>query len=168
MNQNTFRLRPAAREDEDFLWQILYEAIYVGPGEEPPPPSVLAEAAIAQYLNGWGRAHDHGWIAEDAVSGKAIGAAWLRLWQGDERGYGYYHPDYPELTIALLPEARGQGVGTALLEQLIAQARPLYPGISLSVSRSNPARRLYERMGFRTVQEDDHSLVMVLAFSPAM
>ena len=164
MKENRYLLRPACVEDEDFLWQILYQAIYVGPGEETPPHSILNEPGIAQYLQGWGREHDWGWIAEDP-SGQALGAAWIRRWQDQEQGYGFYREDIPELTIALLPESRGLGIGTALMNQLIDTAREQgYPGISLSVARENPARSLYQRLGFEEVGGDDHSLIMALTF----
>lgn len=166
MNETRFHLRLAAAADADFLWQILYEAIYVGPDEDPPPQSILNEPGIAQYLQGWGRGHDIGWIAEDGASGEPLGAAWLRRWQNGEQGYGFYREEYPELTIALLPEARGRGIGTALMEQLIHSAREHhYPGISLSVARENPARHLYQRLGFKEVGDDGHSVVMALTFS---
>jgi ribosomal protein S18 acetylase RimI-like enzyme len=162
---NTIFIRQANLNDESFLWEILYEAIYIPAGKDAPPRSVLEDPDVARYLLDWGREHDHGWIAEDFESGKPIGAAWLRLWDDDTRGYGFYDPTYPELTIALLPEARGQGIGTRLMEHLITEAHDAgYPGISLSVSCQNPARHLYERLGFRIVQEDEESVVMVLEF----
>jgi ribosomal protein S18 acetylase RimI-like enzyme len=162
---NTILIRQANINDEAFLWDILYEAISIPSGEEAPPPSILEDPAIARYLLDWGRKHDHGWIAEDIEHNQPLGAAWLRLWDDDTRGYGFFHPEYPELTIALLPEARGQGIGTRLMERLITEARDAgYPGISLSVSVQNPARHLYERLGFRIVSEDDESVVMVLEF----
>jgi len=166
MNNSSALLRPATQADEDFLWEILYQAIYVGPNDDPPPPSILEEPDIAHYLLDWGREHDCGWIAENADSNEPLGAAWLRIWLTEEdSGYGFYDLKYPELTIALLPEARGQGIGTALMERLIADARKVHPGVSLSVSRQNPARRLYERFGFETVSEDENSVLMVLTFS---
>jgi ribosomal protein S18 acetylase RimI-like enzyme len=162
---NTILIRQANITDEDFLWDILYEAIFIPEGADAPPLSVLEDPAIARYMLDWGREHDHGWIAEDIEHNQLLGAAWLRLWDEEMHGYGFYHPDYPELTIALLPEARGQGIGTRLMERLITAARDAgYPGISLSVSAQNPARNLYERLGFRIVSEDEESVVMVLEF----
>lgn len=165
MIDSTITLRPAKKEDEDFLWEILYQAIYVGPNEEAPPPSILEEPEISRYLIDWGRDYDQGWIAEVADSGETLGAAWLRLWKDEsESGYGFYALDYPELTIALLPKARGQGIGTALMKRLIENARKIHPGVSLSVANESPARRLYGRLGFKTVSEDEHSIIMVLTF----
>ncbi len=57
-------------------------------------------------------------------------------------------------SIAVAPEARGQGVGSALLEFAERQVVPGAPDIFLLVSSFNPdARRLYERHGYQLVGE---------------
>ena len=87
----------------------------------------------------------------DEAAGKPIGAVWLRQFTQLSPAYGYLDDTTPELSIALLPEYRGRGVGTQLLERMIDEARQQHPALaalSLSVSRDNPARRLYERLGF--------------------
>lgn len=67
----------------------------------------------------------------------------------------------PELSIAILPEHRGQGVGRQLLTRLLASARLRYPAVSLSVDARNPAVRLYEHLGFWVVETNGHSLTMI-------
>ncbi|HVI38634.1 MAG TPA: GNAT family N-acetyltransferase, partial [Gaiellales bacterium] len=57
--------------------------------------------------------------------------------------------------ITLLPEFRGRGIGTSLLEGLMDER------VSLSVSVMNPARALYERLGFRVVSDDGAYLSML-------
>ena len=49
------------------------------------------------------------------------------------------------------PKARGQGVGEKLMRALIGEAARRGLGLCLSVRSENPARRLYERLGFRDV-----------------
>lgn len=139
---------------------MCYHAIYVPPGAPPFPREQLQLPEIRRYVEGWGRPGDLGYTA--LSDGLPVGAAWLRLMTGAEAGYGYVGDSIPELSIALLPESRGQGIGTGLMQRLLAAARPLYPAISLSVTASNPARHLYERMGFVTVAEKEGSLVMLL------
>jgi ribosomal protein S18 acetylase RimI-like enzyme len=68
----------------------------------------------------------------------------------------------PEISLALLPEYRNQGLGKRLLETVILQARPRFSGLSLSVVADSPARRLYERLGFQKVGQVSGSLVMLL------
>ena len=88
-----------------------------------------------------------------------MGAAWARLM----RGYGFARDGVPELAVSVLPSRRGHGVGAAMLSSLVERCSELgYPALSLSVQRSNPAARLYERLGFQEVSGDDGEAVMVL------
>jgi ribosomal protein S18 acetylase RimI-like enzyme len=66
--------------------------------------------------------------------------------------------------IGLLPEARGRGIGTALLGDLIAEAEARAVRIVLSVRRGNAAERLYRRLGFTVTGEDE--LQIKMAFCP--
>lgn len=50
--------------------------------------------------------------------------------------------------IQLLPEHQGQGLGERLVRGLLDDARQAGLPVVLSVLRGNPARRLYERLGF--------------------
>jgi ribosomal protein S18 acetylase RimI-like enzyme len=59
--------------------------------------------------------------------------------------------DINVLDIALLPEYRGRGVGRALLESIVDEARATRRTVSLYVEQYNGARRLYERLGFRAL-----------------
>lgn len=52
------------------------------------------------------------------------------------------------LDISLLPAARGQGLGSRLLGELIGEARVHGRRVTICVEIHNPARRLYERLGF--------------------
>jgi ribosomal protein S18 acetylase RimI-like enzyme len=49
--------------------------------------------------------------------------------------------------IAILPEFQNQGIGTAILQKIIGAA-PTHKPLRLQVFKINPARRLYERLGF--------------------
>jgi ribosomal protein S18 acetylase RimI-like enzyme len=82
-----------------------------------------------------------------------LGAAWLRFLTDDKSHYGYYDDETPELAIAVLPEMKGQGVGSALLSHMIETARGQVPAIVLTVRNDNPARHLYERCGFVVIDE---------------
>lgn len=143
---------------------MLYHAIFVPEGEERPSPEIVQRSELARYVQGWGRPTDLGFKAVTA-EGEPVGAAWLRLLTGDQRGYGYISDSIPELTIALLPEYRGQGIGTRLLEALVAAASQKSDAISLSVSAENPAIQLYARLGFAIIALREESYVMSLALN---
>ncbi|MDA3937102.1 MAG: GNAT family N-acetyltransferase [Actinomycetota bacterium] len=52
------------------------------------------------------------------------------------------------MDIALLPDARGAGIGTSLVQDLVSEAREIGKPVVLHVEEFNPAMRLYERLGF--------------------
>ena len=139
---------------------MLYHAIYVPPGAPPPDRRIVDHPDLARYVRGWGRPHDFGWLAFDADASTPVGAAWARLFTEADPGYGYVDAQTPELSIAVLPSHRGRGIGTRLLTKLLATARTSCASISLSVSPGNPARRLYERSGFRVVGQRAASVTM--------
>ncbi|MBI4470015.1 MAG: GNAT family N-acetyltransferase [Acidobacteria bacterium] len=56
-------------------------------------------------------------------------------------------------TIELLPESQGHGVGTDLIRDLLRQAGERRIPVTLQVFHNNPARRVYDRLGFRIYEE---------------
>ncbi len=157
------RLRRTQPDDEPFLWDMLALAVYTGPGQEAwSVEAVQRNAELRRYVDGWGRADDFGIVAE--TGGVPVGTAWARLMPADAPGYGYVDAATPELTIAVLPGFRGKGVGSRLLGELLATAEASYPALSLSVTRTNPARRLYRRFGFIVVAETASAVTMIHRF----
>jgi ribosomal protein S18 acetylase RimI-like enzyme len=63
--------------------------------------------------------------------------------------------------IQILPAHQGRGIGEAVLGALLADAARERVPVSLSVLHGNPARRLYERLGFRVVSETGTSANMI-------
>ena len=142
MNTIIRKIRP---EEYGLLREFLYQAIYLPEGVEPPPRSVIDLPELHVYIADFGTSPgDHGLVAE--VEKKVIGAAWCRMMED----YGHIDNDTPSLAISLLPEYRGQGTGTRLLNGLLRLLRENgYQQASLSVQKENPALRLYQRTGFR-------------------
>jgi ribosomal protein S18 acetylase RimI-like enzyme len=64
------------------------------------------------------------------------------------------------MDIALLPEFRRSGIGGAILENLLREAAQQEKTVTLHVERFNPALRLYERLGFRVVEDLGINLFM--------
>ena len=136
-----YRVRTLTVEDESNIWEMLQYASH-----ESSVKSVQQQPSLARYALHWGRYGDCGYIAEQNTL--CIGMAWLRLWQREDKGFGYVSDQIPELAIAVLPDYRKQGIGTYLLRQVLAMAKERFPGVSLSVRADNPVVRLYERSGF--------------------
>ena len=155
----TWAYRPLETEDQPFLWEMLYEAIYIAPRQPAPPRHIIYEPMLAQYAENWGQTGDDGLLAYETVTKRPLGAAWLRYSTAEKHGYGFISPEIPELSIALLPNYRGQGIGSALLKSLLASGK--WAAISLSVSPENPAFGLYTRCGFVTVGREGDSLTML-------
>ncbi len=63
--------------------------------------------------------------------------------------------------LQLIPEHQGRGIGNAVLRRVLAEAEQANVAVSLSVMRENPARRLYERLGFAYVGETNQDLKML-------
>ncbi len=160
------RISPANAADAATLWLMLTYAASMGDGGPEQVAEAQADPCLRTYVDGWGtQAGDLGVIARDA-GGRAIGAAWLRLSHRATPGR-VAEPSVPELATGVLPEARGRGVGTRLLQSLIVLAAPTHRRIRLSVRAENPARRFYGRLGFveesrMTNRVGGESLVMTL------
>ncbi len=102
-----------------------------------------------------------------AGAAEPIGAAWWRWFSAADPGFGFVDEAVPEVSIGVLEDRRGQGIGTLLMQELIAAAgaRGL-AALSLSVESDNPAARLYRRLGFVAVGRVDASLTMRLDLDP--
>lgn len=158
-------IRPIQSNDIPFLWEMLYQAIYVSPGAPNPPRGILQSSELARYVQNWGRVDDRGFLAIDTAHAIPVGAAWIRLFTAGERGYGYMNDQTPELTVAVLPEYRRAGIGTCLIRELLTLASAYYPAVSLSVAPGGPALRLYKRLGFELAGERGTSVTMIKQFS---
>jgi ribosomal protein S18 acetylase RimI-like enzyme len=151
-------IRPAGTQDLPFLRDMLRHAYYARWGTE-------ADVPLERYVSGWGRPGDTALVAIDEF--QPVGAAWYRLFDAEEPGYGFVDAETPELTIAIVPSRRGRGLGEELLSALLEHASSEgYARISLSVEPDNPAIHLYEHHGFAKVGERDGASVMRAELAP--
>lgn len=151
------RIRPLAQKEWPALADFLYLAIFVPPGCDPPPRSILREPGVAVYLDGFGtRPGDTALCAE--LDGELAGAVWVRR----IHGYGYLDDHTPEFALSVAHAARRQGIGLRLMRAMLARLRQ--DGVrqaSLAVQKRNlPALALYQRLGFETVGETGEEWIM--------
>jgi GNAT superfamily N-acetyltransferase len=144
-------IRPLIHQDEPILWEILYHGLSSAAKHELPPREMVRRPEISRYVEGWGRAGDTGFVAHDK-NGILLGAVWLRRSTNESNAS-------PELALAVKPEHRRHGIGTALLTQLV-RANPDQSEISISFVAGKPVLRLYERFGFKVVEERPDAVVM--------
>jgi GNAT superfamily N-acetyltransferase len=141
-------LRPASTADEPFLRRVFA-------GDRAPQfvplglDGAALESLLAMQFTAQDRAYRAQFPAADfdvvLVDGRPAGRLYVA------RGSDAIHV----IDITLLPEFRGQGVGTRLLQGLIEEARDAGTVVALSVVRGNPAVRLYQRLGFEPRDEDE-------------
>jgi GNAT superfamily N-acetyltransferase len=115
---------------------------------------VLAHEQVVIYHRDWGRPGDAALVAEK--DGRAVGAVWYCCFTDAEHGDGYVDPDTLELAIAVADGCRGRGIGQQLLEAMHERARrDGFARVALSVDEGNPAKRLYERVGYVEFEPGD-------------
>ena len=68
------------------------------------------------------------------------------------------------IDVVLLPEHRGRGIGSALLRSLLEEAGEARKSVSIHVEIHNPARRLYERLGFLPIAK--HGIYLLMEAKP--
>jgi ribosomal protein S18 acetylase RimI-like enzyme len=154
-----FSIRKIKSSDTSVLKEMLYHAIFVPEGAPKPAPDIVEQPELKRYIVGWRYPEDMGFVA--VADQRVIGAAWTRRWSSDNPGYGFVDEHTPELSIAVLPGYRGQGIGTKLLARLFQELQDLgVKSVSLSVDLRNPAVRLYERFGFTIAEVKGTSCVM--------
>jgi ribosomal protein S18 acetylase RimI-like enzyme len=139
-------LLPVAPGDEQFLYRV-----YASTRTEELASVAWDEVQKDAFLRAQFDAQDR-WYREHysrasfdvvLVDGEPAGRLYLN--RGDS--------EIRIVDIALLPEHRGKGVGSALLRDLLAEADARGKRVTIHVERMNPALRLYERLGF-SVAED--------------
>lgn len=145
-------IRPLRTEDEPILWEVLYQGLSSPDKKRAPSREIVHRPELARYVEGWGRAGDTGFVAHDKKDGSLLGAVWLRrpINKADAP---------PQLAVAVKPGYRGHGIGAALLTQLV-RTNPEQSTISLSFVVGKPVLRLYERFGFKVVEERPDAIVM--------
>lgn len=161
LHERGYRLRPAVDADFPRL-KRLYADTRAEEMAGVPWPAAARQAFLDQQFQ---LQHQH-YLQHFA------GADFLAIdHQGELQGRYYLlraAPDHLLIDICLMAAHRGQGVGRALIEDALRDARSLRRGVSLHVLRSNPrARRLYESLGFETCASTDTHHRMRWQHAPA-
>jgi GNAT superfamily N-acetyltransferase len=137
---------PAGDPDLEFL-----EAVYVSTRAQEVAATGWPEESQRQFLGEqFSLQHRH-------YRTHYAGAHWLIVLQGETRVGRLYIVRWPAelriIDIALLPQARGRGIGSAILADLLAEAHAQELAVSIHVERNNPALSLYLRLGFAKAGE---------------
>ena len=153
----TLTIRPVTPEDEDFLYRVYTttreEELAVTGWSEVQKEEFLKQQFSAQhsfYQEHFREAEFHIILLND----EPIGRLYL-----DRR-----QEEFRLIDLALLPEHRGQGIGTFFLKDVLDQARQAGLPVRIHVEHFNPALRLYTRLGFRQI--DENGVYHLMEWSP--
>lgn len=152
-----YTIREIQKQEYPLLDNFLYEAIFVPKGVEPPPKTIITTPELQVYVEHFRKSKDDwGLVAE--VDGKIVGAVWVRIMDD----YGHIDDETPSLAISLYKEYRGFGIGTAMMKEILALLKSHgYKQVSLSVQKANYAAKMYLKIGFEIVRENDEEFVMI-------
>ena len=144
-NEFTVKLRPITQEDEDFLYRV-----YVGTRED-----------ITQL--GWDDEQKEKFLrlqfkAQHKQYKAQYCNAEFQIILLDENPVGRFYvnrtgDEIRIVDIALLPEFRGKGIGSTLLNQVLTEGKQKKLPVRIHVQQSNPAFHLYQRLGFQKINE---------------
>lgn len=155
----TYALRPITPADREFLYHVYAStraeelaAVEWGAEQRQAFLRQQFEAQHAWYQQNYAGAAFDVVLADD---GSAAGRLYVARWPREIR----------LIDVALLPEFRRHGLGSALLGDLLDEARRAGKPVTIHVERMNPALRLYERLGFRL--KEDKGVYLFLEWSPA-
>lgn len=146
-------LRPAADADMDFLHRL-----YATTREDELKQVAWTNEQKAAFVSQQFHAQHQYWhenytdTSWDLIvgNGHPIGRLYVARWPDDIR----------IVDIALMPEHRGGGLGTRLLREILAEGDASGRKVSIHVEIFNPARSLYERLGFVPAEEKGVYLLM--------
>ena len=152
----SYRIRDICNTEYDILKDFLYEAIFIKEGISPPSKDIIMEPELRVYIDDFGKkVGDIAFVAEDDK--KIIGAVWVRIMND----YGHIDDETPSLAISLYKNYRNCGIGTALMKKILdALKENGYKQASLAVQKANYAVKLYKKVGFEIVDENEDEYIM--------
>lgn len=150
-------IRNMIEKEYPLLEEFLYNAIFVPEDTEKPPRDIIKNADLQVYIEDFGKREDDLCLVAERDS-KVIGACWVRIMND----YGHIDDETPSLAISVLEEHRGHGIGTTLLQFMLPVLKAKgYDRVSLAVQKANYAVRMYKKVGFEIVDENEQEYIMI-------
>ena len=150
-------IRKIQKHEYPSLDNFLYEANFIPAGIEPPPKTIITSPELQVYVERFGESKDDWGLAAE-VDGKIVGAVWVR----SMNDYGHIDAETPSLALSLYKDYRGFGIGTAMMKEILALLKSHgYSRVSLSVQKANYAAKMYLKIGFEIVKENEEEYIMV-------
>ena len=152
-------LRPMTPDDMPFLYQV-----YASTRLEELAPAGWTPDEVGAFLTQQFAAqhqfyqdnYDNATYSVILADGQRVGRLYLARWPTELR----------IMDIAVLPEYRGRGIGSALLQDILAEGARTGKRVSIHVEKFNPALHLYERLGFK--RSVDRGVYWFLEWQPTV
>jgi len=156
-NPSPITFRPIGPEDLEFLYQV-YASTRADELAVVDWDDAQKDAFLRLQFNAQHEAYQETYEGDDflmiLLDDQPIGRLYIGRWQKEIR----------IIDIALLPEYRNRGIGGAILQDILAEGARTGKPVTIHVEMFNPALRLYERLGFRQLEE--RGVYYFMAWSP--
>lgn len=151
-----YKIREIRKNEYPILSDFLYEAIFIPEGMDKPPKSIIERPELQVYIKDFGKADDWCFVVE--IKEKIVGAVWVRVMDD----YGHIDDETPSFAMSLYEEYRNMGIGTALMRDMLEFLKnKRYKQTSLSVQKANYAARMYQKVGFEVIDENEEEYIML-------
>ncbi|MCC8068164.1 MAG: GNAT family N-acetyltransferase [Ruminococcus sp.] len=152
-----YSIREMKKDEIKALDTFLYEAIYIPKGVSAPSKDIIKQPELQVYIKDFGENKgDLCLVAE--VNNEIVGAVWVRIMND----YGHIDDETPSFAISLLKQYRNYGIGTELMQQMLIKLKMKgYKRASLAVQKMNYAVRMYQKVGFEIVSENNEEYIMI-------
>lgn len=152
-----YTIREMRTEEYLLLDDFLYQAIYQPDTTNLAPKSIINKPELQVYIQDFGKQKDNYCFCAE-VDNRVVGAVWVR----NINGYGSIDNATVEFAISVFGEYQKSGIGTALMNRMLEHLKVLnYPKASLAVQKGNYAVRMYQKVGFEIVDENEQEYIMI-------
>ena len=152
-----YSIRELRQDEIKVLDTFLYEAIFIPEGVAAPDRDIINQPELQVYIKDFGCNRGDMCLVAQVVD-EIVGAVWVRIMND----YGHVDNETPSFAISLLKEYRNYGIGTDLMKQMLMKLRMQgYKQASLAVQKMNYAVRMYKKVGFEIVDENDEEYIMI-------
>ena len=152
-----YTIRTMKKQEFPLLEDFLYEAIFIPEGMEVPPRSVISLPELQTYIKDFGLLKDDFALVAE-IEKQIVGAVWVRI----INDYGHIDSSTPSLAMSLYKDYRKHGIGIAMMKEMLNLLRNHgYKSVSLSVQKANYAAKMYQKLGFKIVNENKDEWIMI-------
>ncbi|MBS5118177.1 MAG: GNAT family N-acetyltransferase [Clostridium sp.] len=152
-----YTIRTMKKQEFPLLEDFLYEAIFIPEGMEVPPRSVISLPELQTYIKDFGLLKDDFALVAE-IEKQIVGAVWVRI----INDYGHIDSSTPSLAISLYKDYRKHRIGIAMMKEMLNLLRNHgYKSVSLSVQKANYAAKMYQKLGFKIVNENKDEWIMI-------